>query len=119
MIDFLAPQLPLEALMLKAGAFEALAPAEVSALTYIKIGLGPEAFNLHPFRVREGAGVVETAEEMSRRLKRHVDALLLEDALPMAARVFPKPDPQRRYRGDYDHLGRNDEWRVNEGDESE
>jgi ATP-dependent helicase/nuclease subunit B len=119
MTDFLAPQLPLEAAMLKAGAFDGLAPADVSALTYIKIGLGPEAFNLHPFRVREGSDVLAAAEEMSRRLQRHVDTLLLHDRLPMAARVFPKPDPQRRYVGDYDHLSRTDEWNLNEGDDSE
>jgi ATP-dependent helicase/nuclease subunit B len=119
MTEFLAPQLPLEALMLKEGAFRDLAPAEASALTYIKIGLGPEAFNLNPFRVREGSDVLEAAAEMGKRLQSHTTALLLDDKLPMTARVFPKPDPQRRYLGDYDHLGRNDEWSVTEGDESE
>jgi hypothetical protein len=56
---------------------------------------------------------------MGKRLEAHTSALLLDDKLPMTARVFPKPDPQRRYLGDYDHLGRNDEWSVTEGDESE
>jgi ATP-dependent helicase/nuclease subunit B len=119
MTEFLAPQLPLEAAMLGAGAFEGVSPAEVSAMTYIKVSLGPDAFELHPYRVPEGSDLGAVADEMARRLQTHVDALLLRDALPMAPRVLPRPDGRQRYRGDYDHLGRNDEWTINEGDDSE
>ena len=119
MVDFLAPQLPLEAAMLRAGAFETLAPVTVSALSYIKVGLGPEAFNIYPFRLRDGTSVADAADEMSRRLQSHVDALLRRDDLPMAPRVLPRPEGRQRFVGDYDHLARVDEWRVNEGDESE
>ena len=115
MLDFLAPQLPLEAAMLRAGALQAIAPADVSALTYIKIGLGPSAFL--PTRFRSRGTLMEAADEVSRRLQGHVDALLLKDDLPMAARVLP--DAGRRYRGDYDHLGRVDEWQMNEGDDTD
>src|SRR5690606_6397219 len=55
MTDFLAPQLPLEAAMLRAGAFPDLTPVEVSALTYVKVSLGPEAFNLYPYRIQDGS----------------------------------------------------------------
>jgi ATP-dependent helicase/nuclease subunit B len=119
MADLLAPQLPLEALVLREGGFEGLQPAQVSALTYIKIGLGPEAFNPRPFSLREGSDLMQAAEETGRRLVSHTSALLIDERLPMMARVFPKPDPQRRYVGDYDHLSRSEEWSVNEGDDSE
>jgi ATP-dependent helicase/nuclease subunit B len=119
MADLLAPQLPLEALMLSEGGFEGLPSGRVSALTYIKIGLGPEAFNPRPFSVSEGSDLIEVAAETGRRLVAHTSALLIEDRLPMLARVFPKPDPQRRFVGDYDHLSRSEEWSVNEGDDSE
>jgi ATP-dependent helicase/nuclease subunit B len=52
---------------------------------------------------------------VSRRMQRHVDALLLKD-IPMCPRV--KPDAARRYRGDYDHLARTDEWTLIEGDDA-
>lgn len=119
MKGFLAPQLPLEAAMLREGAFEGLPPATASALTYIKIGLGPEAFNVQPFRVADGSDITSIVDEMSQRLQGHVDALLLRDTLPMMSRVFPKPDNRQRFVGDYDHLARVDEWKINEGDDSE
>ena len=105
--------------MLDVGAFEGLPPAPVSALTYIKVGLGPEAFVLNPFRLREGDDIAGAAEEMSRRLQGHVDALLLRDHLPLVPQVVPRNEQRQRYAGDYDHLARVDEWKINEGDESE
>jgi ATP-dependent helicase/nuclease subunit B len=117
MTDFLAPQLPLEAAMLTAGAIEGLPPARVTALNYIKVGLGPEAFNLVPYRVRDGETVEDAAEEMALRVNRHVGALLLSDRLPLSSRVLPEVN--QRFRGDYDHLARVDEWTIDEGDESE
>lgn len=120
MTGFLAPQLPLEAAMLRAGVLEGIAPAEASALTYIKIGLGPEAFNLFPFRIGDGQDITSSVDEMERRLQVQVDALLLRDSLPMMSRVFPRQDNIRvRFVGDYDHLARVDEWKINEGDDSE
>ena len=119
MTNFLAPQLPLEAAMLRAGAFADVPPAEVSAMTYIKVGLGPEAFTLFPYRLPDGSDAAAVADEMARRLQGHVDALLLRDDLPMAQWVLPRQEGRQRFRGDYDHLGRTDEWALNEGDDSE
>jgi ATP-dependent helicase/nuclease subunit B len=120
MTGFLAPQLPLEAAMLRAGVLDRVAPTEASALTYIKIGLGPEAFNVFPFRVGDGQDITSSVDEMERRLQMQVDALLLHDSLPMMSRVFPRQDNIRvRFVGDYDHLARVDEWKINEGDDSE
>ena len=111
---FDAPQLLLEAAMARAGAFPAVEAAEASALTYIKIGLGPDALVATPFRPRDGIGLPEAADEAGRRLQSLVDALLLGD-VPMAARI--RPDTARRYGGDYDHLARTDEWTIAAGED--
>lgn len=112
---FEAPQLLLEAAMAEAGAFPVVMAAAASALTYVKIGLGPEALVASPFKPREGLSVPEAAEEVSRRLQGHVEALLLSDERVMAARI--RPDVARRYRGDYDHLARTDEWTIAAGED--
>lgn len=112
---FEAPQLLLEAAMARAGAFPGIAAAEISALTYLKIGLGPDALTTTPFKQRDGIDLPAAADEVSRRLQGHVDALLMSDARPMAARI--RPDATRRYRGDYDHLARTDEWTIQAGED--
>ncbi len=112
---FEAPQLLLEAAMARAGAFAEVAAAEPSALTYIKIGLGPDAMISIPFRQPEALDLPAAADEVARRLQGHVEALLLKDDLPMAARI--RPDVGRRYRGDYDHLARTDEWTIAAGED--
>ena len=115
MRDFLAPQLPLEAAMAAANAFADVPPADAEALTYIKIGLGPEAFVLKPFALRDGETLPTTADAMARRLQTQVQALLLTDTLPMAAQVLP--DIGKRYRGEFEHLARTEEWAVAEDDD--
>ncbi|MDR3475424.1 MAG: double-strand break repair protein AddB [Devosia sp.] len=115
MKDFLAPQLPLEAAMARAGGFAGVAPEIAEALTYVKIGLGPEAFVLKPYALRDGESLATAADAMARRLQGQVSALLLADELPMAAHVLP--DPGRRFRGAYDHLARAEEWAVAEDEE--
>jgi len=112
---FEAPQLLLEAAMAQAGAFEGLAAGPASALTYIKIGLGPDSFVPHSFRPRDGFGLMEAADEAGRRLQGHVAAFLLSDTHPMAARI--RPDTGQRFAGAYDHLARIDEWTLGEEEE--
>lgn len=112
---FEAPQLLLEAAMAEAGAFSTVMSAPASALTYIKIGLGPEALVASPFKPGDGLSVQDAADEVSRRLQGHVVALLLSDERVMAARI--RPDVARRYRGDYDHLARTDEWTIAAGED--
>src|SRR6218665_3899769 len=116
MKSFEAPQLLLEAAMGRAGAFAPVPPAPSSALTYVKIGLGPQALEQTDFRLRDGLDLDGAVDEVSTRLAGHVEALLLRDNLPMAARI--RPDLGRRYRGDYDHLARTDEWTISAGDDS-
>jgi ATP-dependent helicase/nuclease subunit B len=60
--------------------------------------------------------LMQAADEITRRLQAHIDAFLLNDRLPMTARIRPKVMTGRRaYRGDYDHLARTDEWTLTAG----
>lgn len=116
MTAFDAPQLLLEAAMARAGVFPGLRPRDTSALTYVKIGLGPAAFQIKPFKLPKGMALMDGVGEIERRLQRHVDAFLLRDGLPMAARIRPRVETGRKsYPGDYDHLARTDEWTLTAG----
>lgn len=117
MRNFDAPQLLLEAAMAKAGAFEELTPASASALTYIKIGLGPEAFTETPFKLRDGQSLADAADEVSRRMQGHVAALLLTDVRALVPRI--RPAVNQTWRGDYEHLARTDEWTLTIGSGAE
>ena len=58
----------------------------------------------------------EAVEEIERRLQGHVEAFLLNDKLPMTARIRPRVITGRKsYPGDYDHLARTDEWTLTAG----
>ena len=91
-------------------------PGPSSALTYVKISLGPQALEQTPFKPRDDLDLMGAVDEVMHRLQGHVDALLLRDDRPMAARI--RPDVARRYRGDYDQLARTDEWTIAAGDDS-
>jgi len=115
MTAFDAPQLLLEAAMAKAGAFPGMPSRDTSALTYIKIGLGPAAFQLKPFKVPKGMALMQAVDEIVRRTQGHVQAFLFTP-LPMAARIRPRIETGRKsYPGDYDHLARTDEWTLTAG----
>jgi ATP-dependent helicase/nuclease subunit B len=116
MTAFEAPQLLLEAAMARAGVFPGVAPRETGALTYIKIGLGPQAFVVRPFSLRKGMTLTQAVDEIERRMQSHVETFLIRDTLPMAARIRPRADTGRKPRpGPYDHLARTDEWTLTAG----
>ena len=111
---FEVPQLLLEAQMAYAGLLEGgIAPALTSALTYIKVGLGPEAFIPKPFIPAEGYDIMGAADEIARRMQSHVEHFLLKDT-PMPARLLPLPG--QRFAGAYDHLARVSEWTALDGE---
>lgn len=114
---FEVPQLLLEAQMGKVGALEGIAPADSSRLTYIKIGLGPEAFSPKDFIAAEGYGLMEAADALARRMQSHVLHFLFNDAVPMPARLLPIKG--QRFAGAYDHLARVAEWTAVDGEEGE
>ena len=113
---FEVPQLLLEAQMAGIGALEGVAPAQTSRLTYIKIGLGPDAFVPRGFVPAEGFSLMEAADELSRRMQRHAVHFLFGD-VPMPARLLPLAG--QRFAGAYEHLARVAEWTAVEGEEGE
>ncbi len=113
---FEAPQLLLEAAMARAGAMEGVTPAESSALTYVKIGLGPDAFQPRPFSLASDHDVMSAAHEIERRMQAHVDYFLFHDTV-MPARLLPLKT--QRFPGPYDHLSRMAEWTAVDDDEEE
>ncbi|KKC37875.1 hypothetical protein WH87_09375 [Devosia epidermidihirudinis] len=113
---FEVPQLLLEAQMAKAGALEAIVPADSSALTYIKIGLGPDAFTRKDFTPADGFDLMDAADEIARRMQSHIAYFLFQD-VPMTARLLPLKS--QRFAGAYDHLARVAEWTAVDGGEDE
>jgi ATP-dependent helicase/nuclease subunit B len=111
---FEAPQLPVEALMALNAGLKDVAAARTSALTYIKIGLGPDAFRPSAFATPDGMSVMEAAEEVFRRVQAHIDFFLFhQTALP--ARLLPLKT--QRFAGAYDHLARTAEWTAVDGED--
>lgn len=113
---FEAPQLLMEAAMVRAGAMSGIAAAETSALTYVKIGLGPEAFVPSAFKAADGMPLMEAAGEINRRLQSHIEHFLFRET-PMPARLLPLAG--QRFAGPYDHLARVAEWTQIDGGEDE
>lgn len=111
---FEVPQLLLEAQMGQAGALEGIGSAGTSRLTYIKIGLGPEAFSPKDFIAAEGYGLMEAADELSRRMQGHIAHFLFNE-VPMPARLMPLPG--QRFAGAYEHLARVAEWTAVDGED--
>ncbi|MGV8856079.1 MAG: double-strand break repair protein AddB [Devosia sp.] len=111
---FEVPQLLLEAQMAQAGTLKGVASAATSALTYIKIALGPDAFKPTPFAPAEGFDLMAAADEITLRMQRHIELFLLRDT-PMPARLLPLPG--QRFAGAYDHLSRLAEWTAVDGSE--
>ncbi|WP_127071660.1 double-strand break repair protein AddB [Pelagibacterium lentulum] len=104
-----APQLPLEAVMARNGAFADIIAAPSDALTYIKISNGPDAFK--PTELAFGAMSLEAGiDAVFRHFQNHVASILQSDTHPMAARVMPRKG--QRFKGDYDHLARTGEWSL-------
>ncbi|WP_332712933.1 double-strand break repair protein AddB [Pelagibacterium mangrovi] len=118
MKQFFAPQLPLEAWMAARGAFGKRLDLPTEAMSYVKLSHGPKALEQTRYATPEGMSLSEAIDTTFGLFQRHIQALLLSDQLPMVARVMPRPN--QRFRGDYDHLARLDEWAVVEsGDEGE
>ncbi len=97
-----APQLPLEAAMAAAGAFEGVARAPVSQLEYWHLtGRDPAG---EPVKVK--GDMADLAEKAMARLARLV-AAFDDPRQPYLSRPRPKPLPPR---SDFEHLARVKEW---------
>ena len=98
---FLAPQLPLLALMAKGGAFGAGMKAEAEALIYAQIGGGRT-----PGKITELGDPATLVAEIEQRLLKLI-ARYAEPSTPYPSRAGME---STRYAGDYDHLARLGEW---------
>jgi ATP-dependent helicase/nuclease subunit B len=104
--QFLAPQLPLEAAMLKRGAFQGLGKHASKTLLYLSLADEKNARKPVHFD-----NAMELAEEAHARLKAHI-ARFHDPATPYPSRVMPYRTDST---GDYDHLARVREWAVSGG----
>lgn len=106
----LAPQLLAEAQMALQGAFTGIAPARAQQLTYLKLGFGPKALEVTPFKTPDGMDLDDAVARAFNNLQQHISAYLLSDRLPLSPLVLP--DTRARFSGDYDHLARVEEWAL-------
>ncbi|HEX6092022.1 MAG TPA: double-strand break repair protein AddB, partial [Dongiaceae bacterium] len=106
----LSPQLPLEAAMLSAGAFDGLPAGEVAALAYWRLSGG------------EAAGTnLEIKGDVAKLTQEAADGLrnLIEAFAQPPNRYLSLPDADAAPRfSDYEHLARIREWSVAEGEET-
>ncbi|HEX6092169.1 MAG TPA: PD-(D/E)XK nuclease family protein, partial [Dongiaceae bacterium] len=109
-ISGLSPQLPLEAAMAAAGAFDGLPKADVTALAHWKLSGGDPAGEIKA--VKKDAAILAT--EAVGGLHSLIDAF----AQP-GSRYLSVPDADAAPRfSDYGHLARIREWSVSEGEET-
>jgi ATP-dependent helicase/nuclease subunit B len=107
-----APQLPLEAAMAEAGAFEGLEARPVGELAFWKLTGGEPAGQEIPVGEPDVARLAAEAREGLLALIRAFD----DPATPY--RALPRPDRAPRY-SDYAHLARVQEWAAGGGDGGE
>jgi len=119
----LAPQLPIEALMARAGCFDGVAAAEVSRLEYYHISGRGEGGKVCPRGFRDTPRSGKPAMELPEALavtEGRVQGLVAHFARPEAVYLSRKiPRRGRDFAGDYDHLARVAEWTGGDDAEAE
>jgi ATP-dependent helicase/nuclease subunit B len=107
-----APQLTLEAAMLKRGAFAGVEPVETQEAIYLKLG-GADGGRARAIKVQDGS-FAELAERHFAELKRLLDGYR-DPKVGYISRPFVKFIAKGT---DYDHLARLAEWALAEDDET-
>lgn len=113
-----APQLLLEAAIAEYGAFSAIAKAEVGELGYCRLSGGdpPGAYGrVAPYQPRSGA-LIETPVMVARAFEGLRNLIGVFDQLKTPYLSRPRPQFDKAYAGDYDHLARVAEWQLVAGD---
>lgn len=105
----LEPQLPLEAAMVREGAFDGLPEREVRRLSYIRVSGGREPGKVSHLKLDADEVITETWEGFQNLIAGFDDP-----NTPYLSRTRPM---KQREEGDYDHLARVREW-LNAEDES-
>jgi len=108
----LAPQLTLEAAMLRNGGFDGIAAgSSVAELVYVQLRGGDPAGEFRPIQFRDGTTPDSQADRALAKLTelaQHFD----DDKTPYRSLVHPM---WRTHYGDYDHLARVKEWSSSGG----
>ena len=106
----LAPQLTLEAAILREGGFKPIAPGAVSEISYVTLKGGEPAGAPSPINFKEGTPDSQ-AERALGKLKALV-ATFEDESKPYYSLVHPM---WKTHYGDYDHLARVKEWSLTGG----
>ena len=106
----LAPQLTLEAAILRAGKFGDLAPGPVGEIAYVLLKGGAEPGIPCPIEFKEGDANSQ-ADHAMRRLRELAETFENEET-PYLSLVHPM---WKTHYGDYDHLARVKEWSLTGG----
>ena len=107
----LAPQLTLEAAMLRNGGFDGFAAGgSVAELLYVQLRGGDPAGELKPIQFKDGTADSQADRALAKltELAQHFD----DDETPYRSLVHPM---WRTHYGDYDHLARVKEWSSSGG----
>jgi ATP-dependent helicase/nuclease subunit B len=110
----LAPQLTLEAAILRGGGFTGITPGPVLEINYVTLKGGEPAGKPNDINFKEGTPDTQ-ADHALARLK-ELAARFENAATPYLSLVHPM---WKNHYGDYDHLARVKEWSLSGGDEGE
>ncbi len=111
----LAPQLTLEAAILRGGGFKNVPPGSVSEITYVTLKGGEPAGKPNAIKFKDGTPDTQ-ADHALARLK-GLAARFEDESTPYLSLVHPM---WKTHYGDYDHLARVKEWSATGGsDEGE
>ena len=108
----LSPQLPLEAAMVRAGAFLGIGPVPVGVLAYWQVGGTGDGGKDGTLNKTDPDTLADAAEEGLKTLIR----AFADEATPYYS--IPRPAARPRYN-DYEHLARVQEWAVLGDDEAD
>ncbi len=108
----LAPQLTLEAAILRGGGFDKLAAGSVAELRYLRLKGGEPAVEEKPVKFSKGGTPDSYAEEALKKLTGIASKFLI-DGEPYRSLVHPM---WKKQYGEYDHLARVKEWAASGGE---
>jgi ATP-dependent helicase/nuclease subunit B len=106
----LAPQLTLEAAILRGGGFKTVAAGSVAEIAYVTLKGGEPAGKPCPIEFKEGTPDTQ-ADHALARLK-EIAGRFEDEATPYLSLLHPM---WRTHYGDYDHLARVKEWSLTGG----
>jgi ATP-dependent helicase/nuclease subunit B len=107
----LAPQLTLEAAILRNGGFPSIAPGSVSEIGYVRLKGGDPPGEPKNIRITEGTP--DSCADTALKKLTGIALKFLVDGEPYRSLVHPM---WKKHYGDYDHLARVKEWAASGGE---